>query len=208
MRKLTQYGVGVWLFLSLPGLVLADNVQQRLEQFLQDVAAFEAEFTQNVVNDDNEVLQVSQGQVKVQRPGRFRWDYHTPYRQLILSDGEHLWTYDADLAQATVQPMEQLWDSAPILLLSESRPIERDFYVQPYGEHEGLSWIELSPRTQDSDFSRVLIGMDERYVRAMVLFDHFEQQTRIRFDEFVANPDFSHDTFHFNAPASTDIIGR
>ncbi|WP_018231612.1 outer membrane lipoprotein chaperone LolA [Thioalkalivibrio thiocyanodenitrificans] len=200
-----------YLMTSLLALILftpamADDARQQLDRFFHDVTGFEARFEQLVINEEDEVLQKSEGTVQLQRPGRFRWDYETPYRQLIIADGQFLWTYDEDLAQATARPMEHVLAGAPIMLLSEPRPLDEDFEVEVVGERGGLNWVELYPRDLDADFTRILIGMDDRQIGMMVLYDQFGQQTRIRFTDMSLNPDFPARTFRFEAPEGVDII--
>jgi DNA-binding transcriptional LysR family regulator len=44
--------------------------------------------------------QQSAGIFALQRPGKFRWSYEKPYKQLLVSDGNKLWSYDPDLNQS------------------------------------------------------------------------------------------------------------
>lgn len=184
----------------------ADDARQQLDRFFNEVSGFEARFEQLVITEQDEVLQASEGRVQLQRPGRFRWDYETPYRQLIVADGQFLWTYDEDLAQATAQPMERVLAGAPIMLLSEPRPLDEDFHVEVVGERAGLNWVELRPKDVETDFTRVLIGMEGRIIGMMVLYDQFGQQTRIRFSDMRLNPGFPAATFRFEAPPGVDVI--
>jgi outer membrane lipoprotein carrier protein len=194
------------LALMLCAPALAGDARQSLDRFFAEVTRFDARFEQVVINEQDDVLQVSDGRVQLQRPGRFRWDYETPFRQLIIADGQFLWTYDEELAQATAQPMEQVLAGAPIMLLSEPRPLEEDFEVTLVGHQAGLEWVELTPHDRDADFTRILIGMDNDRVGMMVLYDQFGQQTRIRFTDMRLNPSIPAATFRFEAPPGVDVI--
>lgn len=194
------------LALMLFAPAAADDARTQLDRFFSQVNGFEARFEQLVINEEDEILQQSEGSVQLQRPGRFRWDYETPYRQLIIADGQFLWTYDEDLAQATARPMERVLAGAPIALLSESRPLDEDFDVEVVGERAGLNWVELEPHDRDADFTRILIGMDGDRIGMMVLYDQFGQQTRIRFSDMRLNPSFPARAFRFEAPEGVDVI--
>ncbi|MCG5500955.1 outer membrane lipoprotein chaperone LolA [Ectothiorhodospira lacustris] len=186
--------------------VLADDARARLDHFFQEMTSFEAVFEQMVINERDEVLQHAQGKVYLKRPGQFRWDYQTPYNQQIVADGQYLWTYDEDLAQATVQEMGAVLGRTPIMLLSEPRALEEDFEVASEGSHQGLSWLSLTPHSGDTDFQRILIGLDERTVRMMVLYDQFGQQTRIRFEDMQLNTRIPDARFRFEPPAGVDVM--
>ena len=71
------------------------------------------------------------GQLLVQRPGRFRWDYQLARAgagsrrrrtsgQLLVADGKNLWFYDRELAQVSVKPVAAALSATPIMLLSGS----------------------------------------------------------------------------------------
>ncbi|WP_018952826.1 outer membrane lipoprotein chaperone LolA [Thioalkalivibrio sulfidiphilus] len=201
-----RYLLAPLLALLLATPALAADARQSLERFFAEVSRFDARFEQLVINEQDEVLQASEGRVQLQRPGRFRWDYEQPFRQLIIADGQFLWTYDEELAQATAQPMERVLAGAPIMLLSEPRPLEQDFEVSVVGERGELNWVELTPKDRDADFTRILIGMDGDRVGMMVLYDQFGQQTRIRFSNMRINPSIPAATFRFEAPPGVDVI--
>ena len=51
-----------------------------VQAFFNDLDTLQADFHQEVRDGDNTLQQVSDGKVWIQRPGRFRWDYASPYR--------------------------------------------------------------------------------------------------------------------------------
>ncbi|WP_274522298.1 outer membrane lipoprotein chaperone LolA [Ectothiorhodospira mobilis] len=185
---------------------LAGEGRQRLESFFQEMDTFRAAFEQVVTDESGEVMQRSEGRVDLKRPGRFRWDYETPYRQQIIADGESLWTYDADLAQATVQPMGEALGRTPTLLLTGDGDLQEAFRLEEAGTQGDLAWVELIPREGGTDFERLRIGLDGRAVREMVLEDQFGQRTRIRFSQRQMNPGIPESRFRFEPPADVDVM--
>ena len=79
--------VWVWVFFVLSPVVQASSVD-KLEQFIQQLTSLEANFTQAVYDAEGEPLQESTGTVVLKKPGKFRWDYQTPYQQLIVADAQ------------------------------------------------------------------------------------------------------------------------
>jgi len=100
--------------------------------------------------------------VWIERPGRFRWDYQTPYRQLIVADGKQLWTYDEDLEQATVKDLDAALSSTPAMLLSGYRPLSDVMVWEPDTDKDNdqYSWFRLHPKEKDSAVEKVRIGFD------------------------------------------------
>lgn len=197
--------------LSAIGLLLFSQVglaAQALLDFSNSMYSFSADFTQTVYDSDSVVLQESKGQVELMRPGKFRWTYDEPIRQVIVADGLTLWVYDEDIAQVTMQPQATTLGSAPIGLLSGQREIESEFTIVELGDRDGLQWFQLEPLVKDTDFNQVFIALDNTGLRAMELRDNFEQATQIRFNNFKKNAPFSADQFQFTLPEGVDVVGE
>ena len=55
------------------------------------------------LDDSRKTIQESKGRLWIERPNKFRWNYESPAKQQIVSDGTRLWIYDEDLKQVTVR---------------------------------------------------------------------------------------------------------
>lgn len=181
---------------------------ERLDRFFERVSSLDAVFTQEVYDEQGKPLQRASGRVELARPGRLRWEYEDPDRQLILADGARLWTFDEALEQATVKPLHEALGSAPVMLLTRQGDLEQEFEVQEAGRHEGLEWVQIHPRTRDTEFDRIRIGLDEQGIRQMVLFDRFGQKTVIRFERVRTNIAIPPAQFRFDPPPGVDVIGE
>ena len=187
--------------------VAADEVADRLNRALNSLDNLQAEFKQTVLDDDKQVVQQSMGEVSIQRPGKFTWIYQQPYEQHIIADGKELWVFDVDLDQVTVKPMESGLSTAPIMLLMQKQPVENEFEVNEVGQRKFLYWIELLPKQQDMEFSRVYIGLENDVVKAMELRDNFGQSTQIVFENLRTGVVFDPKTFEFDPPPGVDVFG-
>lgn len=195
----------ILLFSSLSAL--GSDAIQRLDKFFSEVNSFQGQFTQTVFDEDNEIIQESHGDVALNKPGRFRWQYIKPYPQLILADGEYLWIYDEDLLQASAKPIDDALGNAPIMLLTNVRPLTDDFEIKDAEIRDGLNWVELTPLVQDTEFLKIHIGLDDNGVKKMELQDHFSQRTVIEFINLKTNVSFGPDQFKFMAPEGIDVVG-
>lgn len=197
----------VFLLLGGSTALWAGEARDRLDSFFSDVVTLDARFVQEVIDDTGQVIQTSSGTVQLLRPGRFRWDYATPFRQLIVADGQYLWVYDSELEQATVREMGTALGAAPIMLLSQPRSVDEDFVVLEEVASGGLEWVELQPKVRDTDFIQIRIGLDAQGIREMELTDQFDQRTVIRFEELALNIDIPASRFRFDVPPGVDVIG-
>lgn len=178
-----------------------------IADYFSGLDAFQADFSQQVEDSNGEQLQNSQGEVWMQRPGRFRWDYRTPFTQLIVADGEFIWTYDADLEQATVKTVDATLSSTPAMLLSGFRPLSEVMSWAELGEQDGVRWYRLDPKQADSAVEQVRIGFRQEQLQIIDVKDAFGNHTRITFDKVKRNVSMDASLFEMRLPEGTDIIG-
>lgn len=179
----------------------------RLHAFLSDTKSARASFSQTVVDRGGKRVQQSSGSVALSRPGKFRWEYDKPYKQLIVGDGRRVWIYDEDLKQVTVKKMDAALGSTPAALLAGSNEIERAFTLIALPDSEGLEWLEATPKASDSAFASVRMGFDASGLARMELKDNFGHTTVIAFAKFERNAALPQELFTFKPPSGADIIG-
>lgn len=169
-----------------------------------------ADFVQTVKSKGFTSVERLEGVLQMLRPGRFRWDYHVPYEQMILGDGKHLWIYDIDLDQVIVKPLDDVLANTPAVLLSGRGSLADRFNIKeiPPRNSEGLLWVELSPIENDSGFQRLILAFSDTELRQMELTDAFDQVTLISFSNFETNPKLAASVFQFVPPAGVDVIGE
>ena len=195
---------------SAPLLAEADKSSQGeiyLEKFLSKTRTLQADFNQILRTHDGEVLQQSEGQFYLNRPGKFRWNYSAPYEQIIVSDGKRIWIYDVDLQQVTVQKQEAGLPTTPMALLEDSFKLHQSFHVSPLDEHQGVYRLKLVSKTKESDFGEIVVGLDETGLRFMQLHDQFEQVTDIVFSNIDTNTKLADEIFEFIPPEGVDVFG-
>ncbi len=185
----------------------AGEAMQRLKDFTEGLDSFSAGFVQTRYDEEQEPIRKSEGLAWLKRPGLFRWEYREPYQQVIVADGERLWIHDADLEQVTVKKTERALGTAPIMLLSKAEPLSRQFDLKDLGKREGLYWVRLRPKVDDTDFREIYLGFGDRALKVMELRDRFDQATQIRFHHVELNPEVAPERFQFAPPEGVDVIG-
>jgi outer membrane lipoprotein carrier protein len=193
--------------LLLPGAGQAAAADDPVAAYFSGLETFQATFEQTVVDSNGEQVQHSEGKVWIQKPGRFRWDYQTPYKQLIVADGNKLWTYDEDLQQATVKPVDDALSSTPAMLLSGFRPLSEVMSWKPLHSDKGRQWFSLSPKQNDSAVEKVRLAFDKDQLVIIEVNDGFGNQTQILFSGITRNRELDPGLFELQLPADTDIIG-
>ncbi|MBN8280738.1 MAG: outer membrane lipoprotein chaperone LolA [Gammaproteobacteria bacterium] len=191
--------------LTLPGAAFADG-EARLRAFLADVQSLDGAFSQRVTDSRQQVVEEATGTVAMERPGRFRWDYTAPFERVIVSDGDRLWLYEADLAQVTIRKLSAGIGDTPAALITGKVSVLDRFRVEKSWTAEGLELVRLVPRSADADFAGVTLGFAGPVLRRLLLDDRLGQQTRVELRDVRQNPRLPAGTFRFDPPAGADVI--
>jgi outer membrane lipoprotein carrier protein len=179
----------------------------RMHTFLKNVHSLKANFSQVVLDANLQQVKKSVGTLVIKRPDRFRWDYATPNKEIIVADGKRVWIFDVELQQVTVKPLTGTLAASPAVLLSGSNDVDKSFVVKDLGESGGLEWVGLTPKTRDTDFDNVKLGFKSDTVSVMELKDALGNLTRITFDHVILNPSVPDSLFKFTPPPGADVIG-
>ncbi|MCG6969677.1 MAG: outer membrane lipoprotein chaperone LolA [Gammaproteobacteria bacterium] len=190
--------------------VHAASATERLMDFFTNVQSMQAEFTQTVSAQGFADKETSYGVFQLLRPGKFRWDYERPYQQHIIADGNQLWVYDVDMDQVIVKPLNLVLGQTPAVLLSGNASLTDRFDIQdvPGRDEQGLAWVQLRPKDNESSYEKLLLGFSQQNIRAMELVDNFGQVTLLEFSHLQRNPNIDPSIFQFQPPPGVDVIGE
>ena len=203
-----KYIFAAIMLLSMPFSAQAGAIE-KLKTFIAATHSAQANFTQEVLDQNGKRIQSASGVMQFQRPGKFRWTYQKPYEQIIVGDGAKFWLYDVDLNQVTVKKLDAALGSSPAALLAGSNEIERGFTLKESGNREGLDWLQATPKGQDSSFSSVYMAFnDKASLVIMELNDAFGHKTVLRFDHMQTNPRLPAQQFKFTPPEGVDVVGE
>ena len=183
--------------------VLSGPAPAYVDRFFNDLATLQADFDQQVVDANRQSVQSSQGHMWIMRPGRFRWDYLTPYKQQLVADGTRVWSYDEDLEQVTVQDASEVLTATPAMLLSGTKPLEQVFTFEELAANE----VQLTPRTDDSNITSLTLAFADGLLTRIEAHDTFGNTTTFSFSNVLRNSPVGQDIFRFVPPPGADVIG-
>jgi outer membrane lipoprotein carrier protein len=197
--------VPVTLALAFPAE--ASGLDQ-LKAFLTGAKTGQTTFRQVVTGRAGKVPQESSGTFAFARPGKFRWAYEKPHAQIIVGDGAKLWIYDPDLNQVVVRKLDQALGATPAALLAGDDSLEKNFELRDGGKSDDEEFVDAKPRSADSGFARVRIGLKDNLPRTMELHDSFGQVTQLSFGSFGRNANVDASLFRFVPPPGADVVGE
>jgi outer membrane lipoprotein carrier protein len=197
------------LLLLLASTTAHAAATDKLKTFIAATHSAQASFTQEVQDKNGKRIQSASGTMQFERPGKFRWVYQKPYEQIIVGDGKKFWMYDGDLNQVTVKKLDAALGSSPAALLSGNNEIERDFALKNLDERDGLEWLQATPKSAESTFSKILMAFNAKSELAvMELHDAFGHHTVLHFSGLKNNPSLSLQLFKFVPPKGADVLGE
>jgi outer membrane lipoprotein carrier protein len=183
----------------------------QFKSFVSTTRSAKGEFAQRLVKTDADkgnmkVSNPSTGTFQFARPGKFIWTYQKPYEQVLQADGDKLYIYDKDLNQVTVKALGNALGSSPAAILFGSNDLEKNFTLKEAGTKDGMEWLQATPKTRDTTFDQIGIGLRDGVPVAMELRDSFGQVSLLSFTKFEKNPAVADSHFKFVAPKGADVF--
>ena len=206
MKSLFQRLINICFLLLIPIYASASSIDQ-LKNFSATAHSASGTFTQSQMKSGRFSRNYG-GNFVFLRPGKFIWRYTSPYSQLLQSDGNYLYIYDKDLNQVTIRKLGAALGSNPAAILFGSRNLEQHFKLKNLGTNDGCEWVQVTPRSKNTSFERINIGMKNGFPRAMELYDTLGNKTVVDFSEFKKNPAINIRSFKFSIPKGADVYRR
>lgn len=175
-----------------------------LTQQLSAYQSYQANFTQSTYNRGGQLVQQSQGAVKIYRPGRFRWEIMRPVKQLIIANGNTLWVYDVDLAQASKQTLGQQGLSPAVLLSSSVNDLAQKFTVHKLKNQE----FELIPKQGKSNFPSIRLLFVDNKLTTLQMKNSLGQNNVFDFNNIIINQPLSAKWFEFTPSGRVNVLSR
>ena len=197
---------GVLLVATLVAPLAQGDDTAPIVRYLNELHSYSARFEQQRFDETGELLETSHGECNIERPGRFRWNYLDPYKQVIVSDSHKLWIFDEDLAQVTVNDVNAGAPGTPAELLSAEFEVTSRYEVKHLGVKDGVDWYSLHPKDAKSQFQEVELGLADGEVKAMRLKDNLGQTTLLKFDGVKRNAPMAATLFQFTPPEGVDVV--
>ncbi|NEV63366.1 outer membrane lipoprotein chaperone LolA [Thiorhodococcus minor] len=194
------------LVLVWTGGAFAMDAAEQVDDYLAGLDSLEASFQQYTFNADRTQMMEASGTLYLQRPGRFRWEYDKPNKQVILADGKRVYVHDLELKQVSHQSQKKALSGTPALLLASADPIEKHFRVRAIDSTDGRDWVELIPKAKDTDIVRIELGFGARTLDSLIMEDSFGQETRLNFSGARRNLKLEPSLFEIDPRAVDDFL--
>lgn len=194
------------MFLSIAN-VWAESASDVLANDLNKVVTFSSDFKQQVLDENDHVLQASQGEMQFHRPLLFYWHVTSSNPQTIWYRNNQLIVYDQRLQQATLKKVYSKNDPnlLPLMLLTgDAADVLKHFSVTMNNN----AFI-LKPVEKNASDLLVLVMLqlaDDGSVKEIQYQTTLGQRTNITFYHAQVNQSLDQALFFEALPKGTDII--
>src|SRR5271170_6390283 len=185
----------------------SSTLVDRVQDHYQHTQSFSAKFSEELTGIGRPKL-IRSGQVFFKRPGKMRWEFATPQKEIVVSDGHKLYNYQPDLNQVIELPIERAFKSAaPLAFLLGIGNMRRDFTASlPLSTPtDQLLHMILVPK---GGGDRIELGLDPSNYDLMTVevTDALGNTTSITFSQVRTNIQLSDALFDFQVPPGVDVV--
>lgn len=175
-----------------------------------NAADFSAHFTQESTLKAMDIKDTAKGRAWFKHPGMMRWEYETPEKYAIVTDGKTLWIYRPEDNQVVVgDAMTYFSNGKGASFLSNFKLVKEAFTVSlAKPEDESHYTLKLVPHQKQLDLSEILLNIDRQSfdIESVVSINAYEDETRIIFSDLTFEPNMDPALFHFQIPPGADVV--
>jgi outer membrane lipoprotein carrier protein len=183
---------------------IVEAFSQKYAQFKTLSCSFNQAFTSE--NFGNEILQ--SGKLFIEKPGKMRWQYETPERKDIISDGKNLWVYREAQKQAFLQPgFENMKGEVGLSFLWGESKLDVDFDVSISPKTmDGMTELTLTPKLSSTSIDFITLRVDDKtlFLTEATLYDKQRNKNHFRFEQIEFDPKLD---VSFAPPSTAEILG-
>jgi outer membrane lipoprotein carrier protein len=186
-----------------------DDIVKRIENRYA-VSGFSADFFQSSTIKAMEITDTALGKAFFKRPGKMRWEYEKPDRQIIITDSKTLWIYRPDDNQVMVGNSPSFFGGGKgACFLSDIKLIRQNFSIilekkSDYGYHV----LKLLPKEKTFDVSVIYLSVSAMTfdVFRIVTYNSYGDETRIAMSNIQFEPNLDDSMFSFQIPQGVEIL--
>lgn len=225
-RILPAFLFFISFIVSLPAMAAEspEAVAIRLQNHFDAIDSLRFDFTQDTRGQLSGRPKKGSGQaffIKTrkngQKTGKMRWNYSSPDKQVLVSNGVTFSMYFESMQQMIVTPADALQQDLTFSFFIGTGNLIEDFTILPADHEESsqdrVSIIKIIPKAKQSQVAAIHLWVTENsLIRRIEIRDHFDTLTVLNFSKLSVNTLDTNDTdlmnhlFQFTPPEGTEII--
>ena len=168
-----------------------------LRALLAQFSHLNANFSQQIIDLQGELLQASSGNILLQKPHKLRWSVSLPEESLLIADGTTVFNIDPFVEQVTLIDQADLTDNNPLMLLISDEDAQWN-NVKVQQTEKGFL---LHPSDPNAAITQLMLSFDANNdLASMTSVDRQQQMSIIKFSNVTTDGEISSSQFTFQTP--------
>jgi len=146
----------------------------------------------------------------IEKPGKMRWEYKKPERQIVVTNGKRLWIYRPLDGQVMVGKAPDMFGQGKgAAFLSDMGELRRNFNITLVQSENPDYWrINLVPSNPRAEIKRIVVSVSRKDYCAeqIVTYNAYGDETRIVIRNYDFNASLSDHLFEFEPPENVEVI--
>jgi outer membrane lipoprotein carrier protein len=174
------------------------------------VSGFTADFSQTSSIKAMEITDSASGRAFFKRSGKMRWEYETPDRQIIITDGKTLWVFRPEDNQVMIGKAPSFFKGGKgFSFLSDMKVIKQKFdMVLEKESKEGFFVLKLLPREKAYDIAEIYLWISRNTfdVVRILTYNSYGDETRIVFNNIQLKQELDDSLFSFEITEGMEVL--
>ena len=201
-----------WVLANNFSSLNAQNISEVLEKiqyFYENIKNLRADFLQETTFLDGS-KEIRTGKVWIKKPGKFRWEYESPEKFLIVSDGVQIFIYYPEEKEVLIYPSGKIISSQLALgFMSGRGNIKKDLKLESFEILNKKEWkISFIPISKDTYIEKIIlmVNLDTGEVKELYFINTVGEKIRIVFKNLRYNLDLGNNLFTFIPPRNSKLF--
>ncbi len=186
-----------------------DEVIEKVEKHYS-VSGFSANFSQTSTIKAMEITDSASGRAFFKRSGKMRWEYETPDRQMIITDGKTLWVFRPEDNQVMIGKAPSFFEGGKgFSFLSDMKVIRQKFSMVLEKEtEEGFFILKLLPIEKTYDIVEIYLWISRKTfdVVRILTYNSYGDETRIIFNNIQLKQKLDDTLFSFEISEGMEVL--
>ena len=172
--------------------------------------SFTAKFIQESTVKAMQITDFASGKMFVRYPGKMRWEYEKPEKQVIITDAKKLWIYrPADNQVMTGSAPAFFSDGKGASFLSDIKLVRQKFKISLEQSKDNFFYeLKLHPHEKNLDVTDIRLSVTKNTftVIRIVTYNSYGDENRIELINHQFNVKLDNQLFSFDIPPGTDVL--
>ena len=208
---LKKYGYIVVILISSLAFELTYSSKEtsiNINEYLNGVVSFQANFKQTIFSPENDVIDYSEGFFIIKKPEKMSWNFTFPSIKKIIINDQTITTYDTDLNQAVIVPFSDKYQSSLANILLKNDSLFSYYQISSETVNNNVYSVVLVQKGNNNLFTRMKITFIEKLLTEIKLWDNSGQSIGISFSDIILNDEISDASLEFLIPEGADVFDQ